>query len=475
MKKLALLVLVTAVAFGQAGPEKQSALDAADAIQPEIREMSMKLWDISEIALKETRSAALLIDVLKKEGFTLESGISGMPTAFIASYGSGKPIIGVLAEYDALPGVGNAKVPKREARTDGVKSGQGCGHNLFAAGSVGAAIAMKRAMEKHKLAGTVRLYGTPAEETVVGKVYMAKDGVFNDLDAVLEWHPGDETKVRNQPGRALNNFEVEFTGQAAHASADPWNGRSALDAVEMMNYGVNLMREHVKPTTRIHYVIPNAGDAPNVVPEYAKAWYFVRDENREAVGKWYAWIKQIAAGAAMATRTEHSIFLITGVHEYNLNRPLQESMQSNLELVGAPQFTAKEQEFAKKLQNYLKIEEKGFSSEVKQLAAKVGAVQGGSTDVAEVSHIAPTVGLSVTTAAADVPWHSWASTACHGTEAAVKGAVVAAKVMAATGVDLLMDAGLRERAKADFLEKTGGKPYDCPVPQDQKVPMPEDN
>jgi aminobenzoyl-glutamate utilization protein B len=278
--------------------------------------------------------------------------------------------------------------------------------------------------------------------------------------------------VRNQPGRALNNFEVEFFGQAAHASGGPWNGRSALDAVEMMNYGVNLMREHVKPTTRIHYVIPNAGEAPNVVPEYAKVWYFVRDENREAVEKWYEWILQIAAGAAMGTRTEHKTFLITGVHEYNLNRPLQEAMQANLELVGPPQFSNQEQEFAKKLQAELKIEQKGYSTEVKPLAEGTTPVQGGSTDVAEVSHIAPTAGLKVATSAAGIPGHSWAATACNGTDAGVKGAVVAAKVMAATGIDLLLNAKLREDAKADFAKRTGGKPYQSPVPPDQPVPLP---
>ncbi len=473
MNKLLLLLAAVPALFGQPSLEKRTALDTVDAIQPEIREMSRKLWDLSEIALQESRSAELLIGVLEKEGFAIERGVAGMPTAFIASYGSGKPIVGVLAEYDALPGVGNAAVPRRQPREDGVTSGQGCGHNLFGAASVGAAIAIRRAIEKHKIPGTVRLYGTPAEETVVGKVYMAKEGVFDDLDGVVEWHPSTETEVRNQPGRALNNFEVEFFGQAAHASGDPWNGRSALDAVEMMNYGVNLMREHVKPTTRIHYVIPSAGDAPNVVPEYAKVWYFVRDEDREAVENWYKWILQIAAGAAMGTRTEHKSFLITGVHEYNLNRPLQEAMHANLELVGPPRFTEKEQEFAKKLQASLEIEQKGFSSEVKPLADKPQPVEGGSTDVAEVSYITPTAGLKVTTAADGIPWHSWAASACHGTEAAVKGAVVAAKVMAATGVDLLLDADLRQNAKADFLEKTGGKPYVSPVPQDQKVPLPD--
>ena len=397
-----------------------------------------------------------------------------MPTAFVATFGSGSPSIGILAEYDALPGVGNAPVPRREARDDGVTSGQGCGHNLFGAGSVGGALAIKQAMEAHDLPGTIKLFGTPAEETVVGKVYMAKAGIFDGLDAVVEWHPFLETRVGNQPGRAMNNFEVEFFGQAAHSSADPWNGRSALDAVEMMNYGVNLMREHITPVTRIHYVIPRAGEAPNVVPEYAKVWYYVRDTNRENVEKYYNRILDIARGAALATRTEHKVYLVTGVHEYNLNRPLQEAVQANLEFVGAPDFTDEEQNFAKKLQEFLEIEQKGFNTGIQPLADDPEPIRGGSTDVAEVSYITPTVGFNVTTAAADIPWHSWATSACHGTDAGVKGAQVATKVIALTGIDLLTDADLRQRAKTFFDEKTGGTVYSSPIPKDQAPPLPEE-
>ena len=261
-----------------------------------------------------------------------------MPTAFVASFGSGSPVIGVLAEFDALPSIGNAIVPRKEPREDGYPHGQGCGHNLFGAGSVGAAVAIKRTMEAHGLSGTVRLFGTPAEETVVGKVYMAKAGLFDDLDAALDWHPSLETKVSNQSGQAMNNFEVEFYGQAAHSAADPWNGRSALDAVEMMNYGANMMREHVRPTTRIHYVIPSAGEAPNVVPEYARVWYYVRDTARAPVDKYYDRLLKIAEGAALATATEFKVTLLTGVHSMLLNRPLQEAMQANLEYGGRSGF-----------------------------------------------------------------------------------------------------------------------------------------
>ncbi len=451
---------------------KDQVVVEAVALESEIKRLSDELWRLSETALLEEKSAALLIDALEREGFRLTRDVAGMPTAFIASYGEGSPVIGVLAEYDALPGVGNDIAPQRKPRKDGVTSGQGCGHNLFGAASVAGAVAIKRTMEKNGVAGTVKLFGTPAEETVVGKVYMAKAGVFDDLDAVIEWHPGLETGVRNQPGRAMNNFEVEFFGQAAHAAADPWNGRSALDAVEIMNYGVNLMREHVKPTARIHYVIPHAGEAPNVVPEYAKVWYYVRDVNRDTVNAYYQRILDISEGAALAAGVRREVFLVTGVHEILLNRPLQEAAQVNLDRVGAPAFDERDHAFAKALQRHLNIEEKGYHTEVLPLAPEPKPPSGGSTDVAEASWIAPTVGFRVATAAAGVPWHSWATTACHGTEAGLKGANVAAKVIALTGIDLLADADLLARAKAFFQKATEGKPYRSPVPQDQTPPMP---
>jgi aminobenzoyl-glutamate utilization protein B len=450
---------------------KRKAIEQVESTRPLIEEMATNLWDYSEIALQETQSASLLIGKLREAGFRIEEGVAGMPTAFVATYGNGSPVIGILAEYDALPGVGNEAVPKRQPRKDGTTTGHGCGHNLFGAASVGGAIALKQVMAQEDLQGTVKLFGTPAEETLVGKVFMAKAGVFDGLDAVIDWHPSSKNKVKNQPGRAMNNFEVEFFGQPAHGAVDPWNGRSALDAVELMNYGVNLMREHVKPTARIHYVIPQGGQAPNVVPEYAKVWYFVRGENREEVDQYYERILKIAQGASLATETSHTAHLITGAHEYLLNRPLQEALQKNLELVGPPDFAEEEQAFARSLQRVLKKEEKGFNRKIEPLADKPEPVTGGSTDVAEVSWIAPTAGFRVTTAAADVPWHSWATTACHGTTAGRKGATVAAKVIATTGIDLLTRPSLVQEAKSFFVKATKGRPYQSPLPADQAPPI----
>jgi len=403
---LAVLVLLGApslarIAAAQSVEEgKDAALAHAEALDDLVAQMSASLWDFAEVALEEDQSAAYLADILEAEGFAVELGVAGMPTAFVASWGSGRPILGVLAEYDALPNIGNAIEPRRAAREDGHVHGHGCGHNLFGAASVAASIAVKRMMQDHGTTGTVRLYGTPAEETVVGKVYMARDGLFDDLDASIVWHPGQRTAVSNHRARALNNFEVTFRGQAAHGAADPWNGRSALDAVELMNHGVNMMREHIEPSARIHYVIPNAGEVPNVVPEHAKAWYYVRDTTRTAVDENYAWILDIAAGAARMTRTEHEVFLVTGVHPYTLVRPLQEAMQANLERVGPPDFSEEDQRFARELQAFLDVETSGLNDTINPLAAIPLMAGGGSSDVAEVSYIAPTVEFTVTPAGA---------------------------------------------------------------------------
>ena len=470
-------VLVTALAcitprIVHAADAKAAAAAEVDRLSAEIGGLAASLWTFSEIALRETRSAALLAERLEREGFRVERGVAGMPTAFVATWGQGRPAIGILAEYDALPGVGNAAVPRKEAREDGVTSGQGCGHNLFGAGSVGAALALQRTMKASGLGGTLKLYGTPAEETLIGKAYMARDGLFDGLDAVLEWHTDDRNAVQNHPNQANNNFTVEFFGRAAHAAGDPWKGRSALDAVELMTHGANLMREHLKPTARVHYVIPSAGEAPNVVPAYAKVWFFVRDTERAAAEAHYAWLLQIAEGAALATQTTHKVTLNTGVHEYLFNRPLQEALQKNLEAVGAAPWTEEDHAFARAIQKELGLAEAGIDTTVNKLADGFEPPEGGSTDVAEVSRITPTVGLLLASMGKDLPGHSWAASASHGRAGAGKTAVTAAKVLAMTGVDLLTQPKLLEAARADFVKRTGGRPYRSPIPAGQKPPLP---
>ena len=241
---LAVLMSLSPAALpeGALSPEKRQVIAEVDALEAQIVDMSMELWDFSEIALKEHQSAELLASVLEEEGFTVVRGVADMPTAFVAEWGSGEPVIGILAEYDALPDIGNDPVPMRQARADGHPHGQGCGHNLFGAGSAAAAIALKRTMDANGMQGTVKFFGSPAEETLVGKVYMANAGVFDGIDITIDWHPFFETNVNNSPGQAMNNFQVEFFGKAAHGAYDPWNGRSAMDAVEIMNHAANLMR-----------------------------------------------------------------------------------------------------------------------------------------------------------------------------------------------------------------------------------------
>ncbi|MDN5201315.1 amidohydrolase [Fulvivirgaceae bacterium BMA10] len=477
--KSLILILSVSLAYNLSYAQKLSKLKKAtlqevEGLRDEVQSMAESLWQYSETALFEHKSCNLLISKLENAGFTIEKGVADMPTAFVASYGQGQPIIGILAEYDALPGVGNAPAPEKKGRDDGITSGHGCGHNLFGAATVGSAIAIKQIMEKQNLKGTIRLYGCPAEETVIGKVYMAKAGLFDDLDAALHWHPSTETQAWNRTGNAMNNFSVEFYGISAHGAADPWNGRSALDAVELMNYGVNLMREHVEPTTRIHYVIPNAGEAPNVVPSYAKVWYYVRDITRDKVEKLYDRLLKIAEGAAMATETEFKVSLFTGVHEVLSNEPLLKEIQTNMELLGPIQFTEEEQQWAKTMQKASGKEEVGLKGEIKPLKDEIpGHRGGGSTDVAEVSYITPTSGFSATSAPFGIPWHSWQASASHGTSIGHKSAQFATKLLAITGIEMLTNEKLLEAAKSDFKERTKGEPYKCPIPQDQKPPLPD--
>ncbi|HLQ45786.1 MAG TPA: amidohydrolase, partial [Planctomycetaceae bacterium] len=285
---------------------KQTALGAVVRLEPQLRAVNKAIWEFAEVGLQEQRSSALLIDKLTAAGFEVESGVANMPTAFVASYGTGKPIIGILAEYDALPNLSQQVAPDRVAVTDGAP-GHGCGHSGLGTAALGAALAVKTAMEKHKLPGTIRLYGTPAEETLIGKVYMLLDGHFQDLDACLHWHPADVNNVWVMSSKAAVSAKFSFAGTSAHASGSPSSGRSALDAVELMDVGVNFMREHIKEDARIHYVITDGGGAPNVVPAKAESWYYVRANSHDDVEKYFAWVCDIAEGAAKMTRTKVKI------------------------------------------------------------------------------------------------------------------------------------------------------------------------
>jgi len=428
------------------------------------------IWDYAEIALLEHRSAQLLSDILEEKGFSVKRGVADMPTAFVASYGSGKPIIGILAEYDALPGLSQDSTDHQSPLITG-GPGHGCGHNLFGAGSLGAALAIKELIDVHKIKGTVRLYGCPAEEDVGGKLFMAREGLFDDLDACIAWHPDYRTQVDVKSSQAIDDLEIEFFGKTSHAAFDPWKGTSALDAVEMTTFGINLLREHVKPSVRIHYVITKGGDIPNVVPEYAKLWVWVRDSTRLGVKEVTARIEDIARGAGIATRTTHKVNLMGSFHEMLVNRTGAQAMQQNLSQIGPITYSETELAFARKIQKKTGVETTGLVSEIKDLEPQVKDPEGGSTDVAEVSWITPTVQVLTTCAPYGIPWHSWAVVSSSKHSVGYKGMFLAAKVMAVTALDFLLDAELLEKMQQEFREKLGNYTYKSGLLPGQKVPL----
>jgi aminobenzoyl-glutamate utilization protein B len=448
--------------------KKSETVASIEKHKAELINLSDQIWAFAETALRETKSSKLLADYAEQQGFKVERGVAGMPTAFIATYGEGKPIIGILGEFDALPGISQKTLPVKEAYEVGA-AGHGCGHNLFGAGSLGAAVAIKELIVAGKLKGTIRFYGTPAEESVGGKIYMARDGLFNDLDVCLAWHPDEKTKADVQSSQAMVDFIVEFHGKAAHAAFDPWNGRSAVDGLELFTHGLNMLREHVKPSVRIHYTIQKGGDVPNVIPEYAKIWCWVRDSKRSGVEEVLSRVREIAKGAAMMAGVESKLTIQTGDYEMLVNMTGAKLLQANLTWLGPIEYTEEEQAFARAIQRATGVEEKGLNGAVQPLEEPKPDPPGGSTDVADVSWIVPTLHVSVTTAAEGAPWHAWPVVACGGMSIGHKGMLHAAKVLAATMVDLFEDAKTREAIQAEFKEKTKGhiyKPYipDGPPP-----------
>jgi aminobenzoyl-glutamate utilization protein B len=375
-----------------------------------------------------------------------------------------------LAEYDALPGLSQDDKPfKQELVKEG--AGHGCGHNLFGAGSLGAALGLKEVMEKYGLKGTLKLYGCPAEEDIGGKLYMARDGLFDDLDVCLAWHPDYETSVDVDGSQAIDDLKIEFFGKTAHAAFDPWMGNSALDAVEMMMFGVNLLREHVKPSVRIHYVILEGGKVPNVVPEYANVWLWVRDSDRAGVKEVVHKVEKIVEGSAIATNTASKIHYLGSYHEMLVNIRGSEIMQKNLEMIGAPTYTDKDVDYARRIQKETGVEETGMQSKIERLKEPPEDPVGGSTDVAEVSWIAPTLHLSTACAPYGIPWHSWAVVASSKHPIGYKGMMLAAKVMATTGLELLLDPKTLAEVKEEFKEKIKDYTYKSGIAPDQKPPI----
>jgi aminobenzoyl-glutamate utilization protein B len=450
---------------------KEKAFQWIDENRQTVTDLSDAIWELAELPMEEYQSSRLLADALEKNGFHVERGVAGMPTAFVATYGSGKPELGFLAEYDALPGLSQKAVPYQEPLLEG-GNGHGCGHHLLGVGSTAAAMAVKNLMEQHHLQGTIKLFGCPNEENDIGKVFMAKEGLFDSLSAAVDWHPSNITAVSLEGSHAIHNFTVTFRGQAAHAGGSPWSGRSALDGIEVMNMAVNLLREHVLPTVRIQYAITEGGTVPNVVPDHAVAWYNTRDVTFEGSEQIYERIKKIAKAAAMATETEVETEFLTAIHELVVLEKSSEIVQKNLELVGPPRFTAEEKEFARKVQENLGIEPRGLHEEIPPLTPPSrNDFGGGGTDVAEVSWNAPVLRMSAATAPLGSPGHSWAIVCTGRTSIAHKGMIVAAKTLAATVLDLMTQPALLDQVRQEWERKTAGKPYETPLPPDAVPPV----
>jgi aminobenzoyl-glutamate utilization protein B len=451
-------------------PNKTFVMQSVDKHQQELILISDKIWAYAETALKENKSAKELADYAEAQGFRVSRGVAGMPTAFIAEYGSGKPMIGIMGEFDALPGISQKAQPTKEALNPGA-AGHGCGHNLFGAGSLGAAVAIKELIQQGKVKGTIRFYGTPAEESVGGKIYMAREGYFTDLDVCLDWHPDVEIAASTQSSQAMVDFIVEFKGKAAHAAADPWNGRSAVDGLEAFTYGVNLLREHVRPSVRMHYAIMSGGDVPNVVPEYAKVWMWVRDSKREGVETVFSRVKEIAQGAGMIAGVEAKVTIQTGDYEMLVNRAGAAALQKNLEQLGPITYTENEIAFAKKIQEQQGGQQTGLDGNIHPLKETQEHPVGGSTDVGDISWIVPEITLIATTAPANTAWHGWSVVACGGMSIGHKGMVFAAKSLAMTMVDLFESEQLRKDVRAEFEQRKGGHVYKAYIP-DGPPPVP---
>jgi len=435
--------------------------------------ISDKIWEYAELGMQEFKSSALLAATLEDEGFDIEFNVAGMPTCFIASWGEGKPVIGVLGEYDALPMLSQeGRVPYQSPLVRGAP-GHGCGHNMMGTAAAATVIAVKKSMEKHSIKGTIKFFGSPAEETVISRPYMVRAGVFDDVDAVIDNHSSGKMGTGfGVSGNALISAIFTFSGKTSHSAGAPWAGKSALDAVEIMNISANYLREHLHYTHRLHYIVMEGGEAPNVVPDKASVWYYVRNTDERIEGM-YDKIVNCARGAAMASGTElEEIRVLTGIHQRHSNRGMAELIQSNIGLVGMPQWTEEENDFAKALQKELGKEEEGFPAEVSPLKEPSGIqVGGGSSDVGEVSLVAPTATLRFPGGVPGMTGHHWSAVSAYHGSAAWKGLNRGAMVMAATAIDLLTEPGKLRDIQKEFEEYSKEHPYRSLLPEDAEPPL----
>ncbi len=434
--------------------------------------ISDAIWEFAELGMQEYKSSKLLADTLEEAGFTVERGAAGMPTCFVASYGSGKPVIGILGEYDALPMISQkGRVTVQDPVVEGAP-GHGCGHNTMCTAAAAAAIAVKQAMDKHGIKGTIKVFGSPAEETLISRPYMIRAGLFDDVDAVIDNHSGSGFGTSyGVGGNALYSVIFSFTGKTAHG-ASPWGGRSALDAVDIMNVATNYLREHLFYTYRMHYVIIGGGEAPNVVPDKASVWYFIRNSD-EMLEDMYERVLNCAKAGALASGTELSgVRVLSAVHQRHANKAAAELFQKNIELVGMPEWTEEEQAYAKVLQKELGEEERGMPSAVGELRDRRGFfVGGGSSDVGDVTLIAPTATIRFPGQVPGAIGHHWSSVSCNYGSTAWKGLNAGAKAMAASAVDLMTKPEELKKLRDEFEAYSAEHPYKPFLPADAKPPL----
>lgn len=447
--------------------------------------LSDEIWGYAEIAFKEVRSAKAQAAFLRNEGFNVELGVAGMPSGLVATYGEGKPVIGFLGEFDALIGMSQKVSTVRDPVTEGAP-GHGCGHNLLGVGSLAAAVALKEEMKKAGAAGTVRYYGCPAEENGSGKGFMAKAGLFGDLDIAISWHPGSLNMVSSRGSLAINAVRFAFHGRSSHAGGAPHMGISALDAVELMNVGVNFLREHIIQDARIHYVISNGGGQPNVVPDFAEVWYYVRAPRRQDLNEIYARVIKIAEGAALMTGARLEVKFEDGCYEYLANPVVGDVLLESLHTVGGPRFSAEDRAFAAEIEKTFVPGQKESLLRANQVPEELwgitlhediapsfdkGKIGHGSTDVGDVSWIAPTGQITTATYVLGTSGHSWQSAAQAGMGIGHKGMLTAAKAMALAGYKLLTTPALIAEARAAFVRDTGGEKYVSPLPDGAQPPV----
>jgi aminobenzoyl-glutamate utilization protein B len=458
------LLLVPSSAFGQKEALDESIRQREDASW----EAALKIWHWAEPGYQEKQSSALLAQMLADAGLEVQRGVAEIPTAFTATYGSGKPVIGILGEFDALPGLSQAAVPQRQSREE-VFYGHGCGHHLFGVASASAAIAVAEQIKAGKLKGTVRFYGCPAEEGGSAKVFMTRAGLFSDCDAVLHWHPGSQNSAGDRSSLARIAAKFRFHGQSAHAAGAPEQGRSALDAVELTNHAAQLLREHTPDQTRIHHVITAGGDAPNVVPNFAEVYYYVRHPKAEVVRKIYQRLLLCAQAGALATETRLEVAHEGGIYEILPNQTLARVTMANLKQLNDLSYNEEELKFAARLQSALEKPEPLDS--IKAVYDRSGGTGNGSTDVGDVSWAVPTAGFSTSCWVPGTPGHSWQAVACGGTTIARQGMHLAARVLAASAWDLYQRPDLLTEAQAEHRRRLNGQTYKSLVEPHQKPPL----